>query len=287
MVSQSDYSCFVVLLARPRSGTSALRSVVSTHPEIDCLDEVFRVDDRMSADPFIREANFFYFLERYANGDITQIFPDRHEQVFRAYLNYLRGLCSKRFILLDVKSTTTHFFTRPFKSTSYPYLFDLIAAHSLRVLHLSRNNYLRCAISQQKAEASGVWSIESRDERIDRPVCVDVATLLERLHFFESEDHLVRGYSHRFRQYWTCDYQDVFSDATGSVAPAVLAQLSIWLEIENCFVAKPLYKKQSYLPLDQTISNYSEVAAALTGTQFAYCLEDEPCYIERSSKLIG
>jgi hypothetical protein len=236
----------------------------------------------MSSSAFIREANFFHFLERYAEGDVTQIFPDRHEQVFRDYLNHLRGICSKRLIVLDVKYTTTHFFTRPFKSTSHPYLFDLITAHSLRVLHLSRKNYLRCAISQQKAETSGEWSTESDGERIDRPVSVNVSALLEQLKFFESEDDLVRAYFHRFPQYWTCDYQDVFPDATGSVAPAVLAQLSIWLGIKNCFVAEPAYKKQSYLPLDQTITNYSEVATALTETRFAYCLEDEPCYRQRS-----
>ena len=42
---------FTVLLARQRSGTNALRSVLSTHPDICCFDEVFKLSDRHSDDP--------------------------------------------------------------------------------------------------------------------------------------------------------------------------------------------------------------------------------------------
>jgi hypothetical protein len=36
-----DYSNFIILLARQRSGTNALRSILESHPAISCLPEVF------------------------------------------------------------------------------------------------------------------------------------------------------------------------------------------------------------------------------------------------------
>ena len=64
---------FTVLLARQRSGTNALRSVLDTHPDICCFDEVFKIEWRFSDDPMKRASNYFTFLEEYCAGDISTL----------------------------------------------------------------------------------------------------------------------------------------------------------------------------------------------------------------------
>ncbi|MEZ5421408.1 MAG: hypothetical protein R2708_29270, partial [Vicinamibacterales bacterium] len=89
---------FTILLARQRTGTNALRSVLETHAAICCFDEVFKIEDRTSADPVKRASNYFGFLEHYCAGDVTRAFPDRHQQVLDDYLVHLRALTAKRLI---------------------------------------------------------------------------------------------------------------------------------------------------------------------------------------------
>src|SRR4051812_20839471 len=99
---------FTVLLARQRSGTNALISVLETNPDIFCFDEVFRLDELPRNDPPQREAKYFTFLRQYAADDVTRTFPDRHEQLLADYLAHLRRLAHKRLIVVDVKYNSTH-----------------------------------------------------------------------------------------------------------------------------------------------------------------------------------
>ena len=98
-----NYSNVVILLARQRSGTNALRSVLSAHPDIYCHNEVFNLADiDTDEDRVLREANFFNFQEKYARGDVRRLLPSNHERLFLDFLEYLRCFSSKRYMLIDV-----------------------------------------------------------------------------------------------------------------------------------------------------------------------------------------
>ena len=114
----ADYSDFIVVLSRQRSGTNPLRSVLESHPEIFCFNEVFNLPDRDADEPLLRESNFFTFLERYATDDVRRTMPDNHERLFLDYLEYLRCLSQKRYAVIDVKYNTTHFLARPRRSAA-------------------------------------------------------------------------------------------------------------------------------------------------------------------------
>ena len=351
-----DYSAFIIMLARQRSGTHALKSILGTLPDVFCLGEVFSLKGRESADHKLREMSFFNFLVQYANGDVTRIFPDQHEKLFRDYLLFLRGFSDKRFILIDVKYNQMYFLTQPYARPE-PCLFQLIRKYGLHVLHLTRRNYLRCWLSQLKARRSGVWLCRSNQplEYADRPISVDVSGLMEQLRFFKDFDRLVSSHFHDYPKFLTGDYAQVFSETpvqgglhgvgahsrpnadanlppasaaprrgserfnaslptgsgNGSYAPqctlaqarepnpvhsqaivaslagsekagvaslSFLGQFSDWLGIGHEYRKSTTFKKQSSLPLCETIENYSEVVVALKGTEFEYCLEDEPMY---------
>ena len=148
---------FTFLLARQRTGTNALRSVLQSNPDIFCFDEVFKLEDRHSSDPATRAINYFTFLLQYCSGDITRAFPDQVEPLFGAYLAYLRGLADKRLKVVDVKYNSTHHITGPWRAVAEPTLFDLIKARELSVLQLCRRNYLRCLLSHLKAWESHTY----------------------------------------------------------------------------------------------------------------------------------
>src|SRR5690606_35143200 len=115
-----------------------LLSVLGTNPDIFCFDEVFRLDDLIRPDPVQIRGNYFKFLEEYAAGDVTRIFPDRHAQVFADYLGHLAALAPKRLIVVDVKYNSTHHLAGVWRPIAYPTFFDYIKSHQAAVLHLVR-----------------------------------------------------------------------------------------------------------------------------------------------------
>jgi len=150
---------FTCLLARQRTCTNALRSVLQSNPDICRFDEGFKIDDWHSPSEAKRTSNYFTFLEQYCAGDITGAFPDQVEPLFDACLTYLRGLADKRLKMVDVKYNSTHHLTGTWRAVAEPTLFALIKARELSVLQLCRRNYLRCLLSHLKA-----WESNTYDE---------------------------------------------------------------------------------------------------------------------------
>lgn len=276
----TDFSHFTILLSRQRSGTNALRSVLESHPEIFCFNEVFNFGDKDSDDPFLRHTNFFNFLKEYARGDLDRIFPDRHERLFLDFMEYLRCFASKPHIVIDVKYNTTHFFTKTWTDNmTAPYLLTLLRKLGLRVLNLRRRNYLRYSISNVKALQSRVYSLSSeQSDYHDGRVCLKLEGLLNELQKCRDEDRLLDAWFSDYPLFRPHEYVDVFRGSTSDVSVEFLATVAGWLGVTEDFRAQTDYRKQSYLPLTETIENYDEVANLLTGTEYEYCLEDEPMY---------
>src|SRR5919107_1230654 len=292
-----DYSNFTILLARQRSGTNALRSILESHPAIFCLPEVFNLPDKDSEYMLNRESNYFNFLQRYACADISRVFPDQHDKLFLNFLEYLRCFTQKQLLVLDVKYMSTHHITKSWHFiTEEPFFFSLIKEHNLRVLNLTRKNFLRYWLSELKAQQSRVWQefdesvvgdkpwyIERKNSRMQRQeskIYVDIDELLETLRLCRSENKVVEDSFSEYEHYLTFDYDDLFAYIGAPLSPLVLKRFAQWAGIDNSFAAKrPEYKKLSHLTLEETIENYEAVVQALRGTEFEYCLEDEGLYL--------
>ncbi len=280
-VPPADYSDFVVLLSRQRSGTNALRSVLDTHPDVFCFNEVFNLPDRDADDELLRESNFFTFVERYAGGDIRKTLPDNHERLFLDFLDYLRCLSDKRYALIDIKYNMTQLLVPTWHRPGTPYLFDLIARHRLRVLNVTRRNYLRWFLSVKKANDSGVYSVDrSKSTYADQAIHLPAAYTVREMTTCAEEDELITRYLGPVDEALRLEfeYAELFPGGAVVVDPDHLARFSAWLDIPNEFELEPEYRKQSSLPLSEAIENYDEIAAALRDTPLAYCLEDEPAY---------
>lgn len=269
---------FTFLLARQRTGTNALRSVLQSNPDICCFDEVFKIDDRHSPSEAKRTSNYFTFLEQYCAGDITRAFPDQVEPLFDAYLAYLRGLADKRLKMVDVKYNSTHHITGTWRAVAEPTLFDLIKARELSVLQLCRRNYLRCLLSHLKAWESNSYYEYQNPAPPDLRVVVYADWALGQFERWRVEDELVAAAFAGYPHYRQVEYAELFPDFTSAMSEGPLEALRGWFGVPNDFRNTAKLSKQSSLPLADTIKNFDEVTAALTGTRYAYCLEDEAAY---------
>lgn len=278
-----DYSNIIIMLARQRSGTNALRSHLESHPDIHCHNEVFSLKDINSQDdPIISETNYFNFLNRYASGEIARIYPDQHEKIFIDFLEYLRCFSPKRYMIIDVKYNNTHFLTEPYKWNLAPFLFFLIKKLGIRVMNITRKNYLRFVVSTLKAERTGVWSLKGGQKRpTDEKITIETDYLFRQIRNCDAENKMIAGYFATYPGHRSFEYDDIFAPGSGSLVPSFLEEFSKWLGVPNSYPAASEYRKQSTLPLHQTIENYDEVAAALRDTEFAYCLKDEKMYATR------
>jgi hypothetical protein len=274
----STFPAFTVLLARQRSGTNALRSVLGTHPAICCFDEVFKITDRFSDDPLIKASNYFTFLEQYCAGDITRAYPDRQEQIFADYLAYLRGLTTKRSIVIDVKYNSTHHISGVWRSIGEPTFFGLLKANGIGVLQVTRQNLLRCLLSNMKAWESKRYHVTDGVAPPDVRVSVPAEWAIATMEGWSAEEERVAATFADYPFYKRVEYADLFPDATGSISVAALTDLAKWFGAPDTFTNRASFFKLSSLPLEQTIDNIDDLRGALRGTRFEPLLEDEPAY---------
>lgn len=272
------HPAFTCLLARQRSGTHALRSILGTNPDIACFDEVFEIEDRESTDPLKRASNYFTFLPQYCAGDVTRAFPDAVDTLFDDYLAYLRPLAGKPHALLDVKYNSTHHITGTWRTITEPTLFALVQARELAVLHLVRRNYLRSLLSHLKAWESKTYYKYDAAPQADARVTVYTDWALPEMERWRAEDELVAAAFEGYAHYLRVEYDDLFPDATGAMSATGLEQLRAWFGVSDQFSNHAALFKQSSLPLADTIANFDEVRRDLAGTRFAYCLDGEGAY---------
>jgi hypothetical protein len=278
-----NHSNIVFMLARQRSGTNPLREVLGSHPQIFCTPEVFHELPSPDAELEV-ETNFFNFLAEHPRGrDRRPLSFAAQEEIFLDFLSYLRCFSDKSFMFVDVKYNSTHHLDEPWREiTARPTLFRLIIQHRIRVLNLTRRNYLRFFLSQLKANLTGRWTETDGGPALahDPKVTLDIKEMMFILELCRSEnDRIERTFDDYGDLYLTLDYEDLVTETGTAISAEALRRIARWIGVDDRFDAvAPQYRKQSALPLRQTIRNYAAVRRALEETGFEYCLEDERMY---------
>lgn len=274
----------VILLARQRSGTTVLRSVLEHHPDIHCLPEVFNANPSPYDTSRFPDVYFFDWLEANARPSVPAVLRSRDAmaELFDAYMEFLRARSDKRFVIVDVKYNSAHHFDGPWRSLNeLPLLFELIEQRRVRVMHLVRSNYLRTYLSLRRAQTTREYyvPVESGGTAADPTLRLEPEEVVRAAEAYEHEDRLV---IERFGDYELAaglEYDDLFPVMGAPPAAEVLAAIAGWLGLEPDFPdPEPAFRKQNVRTLRESIENYDEVAAALTGTRFEYCLHDERMY---------
>ncbi len=273
-----DFSDVLVVLGRQRSGTTALRSILDTHPDVFVIGEVFNIADRDAREELVREANFFNFAPRHAERHPEVLLPGQHEELFVDYFEYLRGFSPSRYFAVDVKYNMTQFFAKPWATDVMPFFYELVVRHDVKVLRVTRRNYLRYLLSAEKAWRSDRYGSLRDDDYADTKIALDVDTVIAVLESCATEDELVGRALSTYPNVRSYDYVEIFP-RPNEVSDEVLEDIRAWLELDDAFSRDSPWRKQSSLPLAETIENFGEVEAALRGTRFERCLDDEPAYL--------
>jgi hypothetical protein len=280
----------IVMLARQRSGTNALRDVLDSHAGIFCLPEVFQSQPSAKARLEV-ETNYFNFLDDH-RGRMKEVFTseEAQERLFLDYIEFLRSFSEKRYVLIDIKYNSAHNVDGPWRDiAAEPSLFEYIRRNGMRVLNLTRTNYLRFYLSWVKTNLTGKYHLHASgsnaaDGNEEEGLTVDLDDLLFRLRLCQSEDRLVAERLGGYPGYMAIEYEELFPRLGGPPSPEVLGRVAGWLGIEDDFPkTEPRYRKMSALPLSKAITNYDEVVAALQGTELEYVLEDERPYRVREA----
>ena len=272
----------ILMLARQRSGTNPLRELLNRHPQIFCTPEVFHNEPSPEADLEV-ETNFFGFLERHPLGTVSRAMSlEVQETLFVDFLTYLRCFTSKPYLVVDVKYNSAHHLDGPWREVSAtPALFHFAVWHRFRVINLTRRNALRSHLSLLKAEMTKRYTIEDGSDgaAADYAVEVDPVEMLHVLRLSRDENRLIEQHFKDYGRYLTFDYEELFPTLGGPPSAAVLKRIARWLELEPEFdQLEGRYRKQSALPLEETILNYDEIVRTLDGTGFEALLEDEAMY---------
>ena len=288
-----DHSDVIILLARQRSGTNALRAVLETHPEIFCVPEIFTHQVSPSR-PATLKRSYFTFLERQTGATVSEMLRlATHDDLFFAFLEYLREFSKKRLMVIDVKYNQARALDRPWQFiTDEPALFHVTRVARMRVLNLTRRNYLRYYLSHQRARTTGQWhavdaAARAEDAAVgvvadtpsDEPITLDIPKMMLTLQRCAAESTLIAEAYARYEHYFTFDYEDLVGDGDGTLSEAVLTSISEWLQVDNAFgQRRPRFRKRARSSLAETIANFDDVERALRETEFEYCLDDERCH---------
>jgi hypothetical protein len=287
MVNSMEHPDVIVMLARQRSGTNPLRDVLDSHPDLFCTPEVFH--DRPSPDADLEvETNFFRFVEQHPKSRIGRAYSWAEQQeIFRDFLVFLREFTEKRFVVVDVKYNSTHHLNASWKFISAePTIFPIIRSDFVRVLNLTRRNFLRYHLSQCKAERTQAWTAHANRGHRDDKIEVDIGAMSRSLELCRAENEVVDKSFEDYGRYLNIDYAELFPVMGEPVSDDALGRIAEWLGLDPTFENVPTYRKQAVLGLRETIENYEEVEEALRGTAFDYCLEDEPMYRELSTRAV-
>lgn len=271
------------MLARQRSGTNALRDILDSHADVFCLPEVFQSQPSAKARLEV-ETNYFNFLEEHKDRvKETLTSAEAQERFFLEYLQFLRSFSEKRYALVDIKYNSAHNVDGPWREiAAEPSLFEYIRKNGMRVLNLTRSNYLRFYLSWVKTNVTHKYHLHASgpnapaEGQEEEGLTLDLVDLLYRLRLCQSEDQLVKRMLGHYPGYLAIEYEELFPQLGAPPSAEVLGRIAEWLEVEPDFPkTEPRYRKMAVLPLDKAIKNYDEVAAALRGTEFEQLLEDE------------
>lgn len=253
----------VFLISHQRSGTTALRSVLSMHDRIDDCGEVFNLEGSRYL------ANYFHFLRLDDNRRLLE--PGKSKARFLAYYEHVAGSLDKPVGILDAKYDSLRLFDpESHELDKAPKLFYLVNEINGSVIHLTRNPF-HVYVSHQVAVLTGKFHVPHEGRAVDAElrIQIDIADLLFYVARRNRERESVDQFCRQCESRLTIDYREIF------VTPE-----QIHLDRVYDFLgvapgeAKPAIRKSISKPYSQLISNHAEVCQALAEAGLATLLDE-------------
>ena len=255
-----------VLLARQRSGTGALGSVLDQHPQLNYLGEVFHPDN------LHEKQNYFRFLLELVKEDAQYCLADKQAIVFEKFLKFIEETFGKNSII-DIKYRSTHHFNGGWYSPNeQPRLIHFLKQKKVPIIHLKRANYVKTFVSGKLADINKIWHAKAQDEVKHTSTVLDIRQLSNYLVFTKDEVDFFNKYLKSYGRVLELEYSSIF-DKESNVKQEILEKLGKFLQIKDFESNQPAFKKQAPKHLKNSIENFELVKLSLNQTEFAWMLE--------------
>ena len=153
----------------------------------------------------------------------------------------------------------------------FPALARLLSENHIRIVRLRRENVVKSAVSQMRAEQfaeltkkkCGVasWAVRHGDEKLGATK-LNLDMLLRRIELIESlQKRLMMAFE-------AADVADVEYEELNTTLPVVVRRIRNFLELPDTPVSIP-YVKATPDALDEAVENFSEMCQRLSGTRWA------------------
>ena len=257
---------FGVLLARQRSGTGALGTILDKHNQIKYMGEIFHPGNVGTAH------NFFTYKLEAIKQEPELVLPDRGMDLLEGFLDWKSEIIKDQLPIIDIKYSSLHHITNPWlEPSARPHILTHCVNNRLPIIHLTRENYLHGFVSGRLAEANNVWHARNDDEIKVTSVEINTTFLLSHFNQTQASVDLVRKWLGKRFFVLEVEYAQLFTPE-GDFSSEIRDDLQDLLGIDEFKDTTPVFVKQNKAPLSESIENYDEVSAALKGTEYAWML---------------
>ena len=258
---------YAILIARQRSGTGALGSMIDKHPQLKYLGEVFHPGNAG------QEQNYFTFLKRKVASDPAAALPDRRYGVFLEFLEEQAVRFPNRRLIVDIKYRSLHHLDHGWRGlVERPTALATAIENKVPLLHLTRRNALHSFVSGRLAEANKVWHANQSDQIKVTSTVLNIRQLSRYIVGTEREIALIEEWTRGYGRLETFDYDEMF-DAEGLVQKDLADRLSRLLQVDEFTDRAPSFVKQAPSKASASIENYDLVKRALLGSTSEWMLD--------------
>lgn len=260
-----DYD-FILLLARQRSGTSALGSIMNKHPDLFYPGEPFHIGHAN------KETSFFHFKEQMIRQDPSAFLPDRDPELLAKFVGQINQRY-KSTPFLDVKYNQTHFLNGvSYLPTQQPWIVRHALNSKFPVIHLTRKNQLKVFVSELRAKLTGIWHAKTEIKVENDAVEVDTTRLLHHIKTSNEVMKMFDGWMQNRASSFTIDYDHLFG-ANGHLSETAVSGIRRITQLQNLEALKPEFVKTASNDLSKAIANYDDVVKTLADTPYAWMLD--------------
>ena len=257
---------YALLLARQRSGTGALGSVLDKHPQLKYLGEVFHPDNCGD------NQNYFTFLRDQVAGNPDSSLPDAQYDLFLDFLRDQSAQHPGKTLVVDVKYRSLHHLDAGWRGlVERPTLLQRALGDGAPILHLTRRNSVGSFVSGRLAEANKVWHAHEDKQIKVQSTVLNVRHLSNYIINADREVSLLKEWLAKYSYLETFDYDEMF-DSDGLIAEDIASRVAAVLGIAPFGDRAPSFIKQAPARVEDSIENFSLVKRALIGTEFGWML---------------
>ena len=254
-------------MARQRSGTGALGTILDKHPQIKYLGEIFHPENVGRAN------NFFTYQLEAIKKDPELVLPGRGLELLDGFFGWKADLIKNQLPIIDAKYSSLHHLCPPMLNPlERPSLLTHCIQNKLPIIHLTRENYLHTYLSGRLAEANKVWHARSDDEIKVTSIDINISQLISYCNQTKTSVKMMRQWLDKRHFVLEIDYASLFNE-DGSFSSDIKEQLEDLLDVDGFQDTTPVFVKQNKVPLGESIKNFEQVFDALRKTEFSWMIE--------------